>query len=238
MYIMDVNAGLLDKGANMTTGDEMNMIELLIGLIFLSTLIYLVVAVHYKHRLTKYFLKPGTMVLIITLAIYGSQFETTFSKWLIIGLIFSVIGDIFLMLADKWFVHGLISFFIAHVFYIVGLYGLVTFEWSNSLLPGIVLLIVAILFFAYLYTAVKKEGGIGLNIAVALYIAIISVMVWLAILTGDKVLIVAALLFYISDAVLAIDKFRRRFGVAEHIIMSTYFLAQLLFSLSITPIFI
>ena len=212
------------------------MILVLSGMIILSALFYLIFAVHFQHQLTKYIFKPGTMCLIILLAIYGSSLDTIFSKWVVIGLLFSVVGDVFLMLRDKWFVHGLISFFIAHIFYIVGLYGLFEFSWSNALVSGIILLVMAISFFAYLAPAVLEEGGINLSIAVASYIIMISVMVWFAILTGSILLIIAALLFYISDAVLAIDKFRQSFKIAEYMIMTTYFSAQLLFSLSIVPI--
>lgn len=213
------------------------MLGILTGLIIFFALIYLVFAVHYQHRLTKYILKPGTMLLIIILALYGSGFSTSLSKWVIIGLIFSVMGDIFLMLEEKWFVHGLFSFFIAHVFYIIGLYGLFVIKWSNAFPIGIILLIIAGLFFTYLYRSVKQEGGMSLSIAVASYIIVISVMVWFAFLSGVKLLMVAALLFYLSDAVLAIDKFRHRFNLAEQIVMTTYFLAQLLFAISISPIF-
>lgn len=212
------------------------VIGLLICVIIIAALFYLVFAVHHQHRLTKYILKPGTMSLIIILAIYGSGLNTTFSKWIVIGLLFSVGGDIFLMLTDKWFVHGLISFFMAHIFYIIGLYGALEFSWSHALVSGIILLVIAVIFFSYLVPAVNEEGGMGLTVAVALYIIMISIMVWFAIITGNKLLILAALLFYISDAVLAIDKFRCRFKIAEYTIMTTYFSAQLLFALSMMPI--
>lgn len=214
------------------------MIGLFVSLIIILALIYLIFAVHYQHHLTKFILKPATMTLIIVLAIFGSNLDSTFSKLVVVGLLFSVVGDIFLMLEEKWFVNGLISFFIAHVFYIVGLYKLVIFNVSNLLLSGIILLIVAAVFFTFLYASVKKEGGVNLSVAVALYITVISVMVWLAILTGSSVLIFAALLFYVSDAVLAVDKFKYPFRAAEYTIMFTYFLAQLLFALSINTNFI
>ena len=66
---------------------------------------------------------------------------------------------------------------------ILWIYGLLEFNWSHSFVSGIILLLIAALFFAYLCNAVKKEG--------------------------DKLLIGAALLFYVSDAVLAIDKFKQ-----------------------------
>lgn len=48
-------------------------------------------------------------------------------------------------------------------------------------------------------------------------------MVWLAVLTNITILILAALLFFISDAILALDRFKQPFKWAEHLVMSTYF---------------
>lgn len=197
--------------------------------------LYHLIALHLGSRLTKYILKPGTMVLIIALAIYGSGFETTFAKWVVIALFFSVIGDVFLMLDDRWFVHGLISFFIAHIFYIVAFWNSFVLDMTSqtSILVAALLFIFALWFFLFLLRFITREGGVKLAIAVASYILVIAVMMWSASLVGSGILIVASLLFVISDAVLAYDKFRNPFNVAEHIVMVTYFTAQLLFAMSV-----
>src|SRR5699024_12862198 len=80
---------------------------------------------------------------------------------------------------------------------------------------------------------VKEAGGVQLAIAVASYILVISIMMWSASLAGSSILIVASLLFVISDAILAYDKFRNPFSAAEHMVMITYFTAQLLFAISV-----
>lgn len=207
----------------------------LIILIIVFMFLYHLIALHFGSKLIKYLLKPGTMVLIILLAIYGSGLETTFAKWVVVALFFSVIGDVFLMLEDRWFIHGVISFFIAHVFYIIGFWNSFTLNVTSpsSITVAVSLLIFSLWFFQFLLRFVIDEGGVKLSVAVAAYIIVISFMMWSASLVGSAILVVASLLFVISDAVLAYDKFRHPFKVAEHIVMVTYFTAQLLFAISI-----
>jgi uncharacterized membrane protein YhhN len=138
------------------------------------------------------------------------------------------------MLSAKWFLHGLVSFLLAHIVYIIAFTISYSFSISGETLVimlGIIL--IAVTFFRLLSQDVKRGGGGLLLIAVAVYIAVIATMLCLAILSGRGILIIAAVLFFISDAVLAINKFRGSFKIAEYIVMSTYFTAQLLFAISI-----
>lgn len=198
-------------------------------------LLYHLIALHFASKATKFILKPGTMVFIIALAIYGSGLETTFAKWIVVALCFSVLGDVFLMLDDHWFVHGLISFLMAHVFYLVAFWSSFALDITSqtSIIVAVLLAIFALWFFFFLLRFVKEEDGIKLAVSVAFYILVISLMMWSASLTGSGILVVASLLFVISDAVLAYDKFRHPFKIAEHIVMVTYFSAQLLFAISV-----
>jgi len=173
------------------------------------------------------------MVLIIALAGYGSQLDSTFSKWVVIALLFSVVGDIFLMLEDKWFVHGLASFLVAHLFYIGGFMTYFALDLTAGLFSAIILSIISIVFYFIILSNVKEQGGIPMCIAVAVYILVIAGMVWISILSGVKILIIAAILFLISDAVLAYDKFKQAFLLSEHMVMFTYFFAQFLFAISL-----
>lgn len=211
------------------------MYTFLILSIILSMFFYHLIALHFASKRAKYTLKPGTMVLIIALAIYGSGLETTFAKWVVVALFFSVLGDVFLMLDDRWFIHGLSSFFLAHIFYIVAFWNSFALNiWSKtSLIVALSLLIFSLWFFLFLLDFIKKEGGLKLTLAVAAYILVISLMMWSASLTSSGILVVASLLFVFSDAVLAYDKFRQAFQSAEHIVMVTYFTAQLLFAISV-----
>src|SRR5699024_11601655 len=91
------------------------------------------------------------------------------------------------------------------------------------ILTALILLLVSIGFFLVLYPSVQQEGGAKLSFAVALYITIISVMVCSAVLVGIGIIIVASILFLVSDAVLAFDKFKQRFTSAKCMVMAYYF---------------
>lgn len=208
------------------------MNTILITLIAISAILYLIFAIYYENKIYKFIWKPGTMILIIILAITESGLSTTFSYWVLLALVFSLMGDIFLMLREKWFIYGLVSFLIAHILYIVGFIVSFSFTFSlNIFLLIIALIIMAVILYFYLYENVRKEGGKKLLFAVALYIIIITTMVSLAIMTSTKILIAAAFLFFISDAILAVNKFKVKFRLADYFVMSTT--AQLLFAISI-----
>lgn len=205
----------------------------LLTIIIISVIGYLIFAIHFNYKVYKYIWKPGTMVLIILLAMTESGLSSAFSYLVLFALLFSLFGDVFL-LREEWFVHGLASFLIAHILYSIGF--VVAFDLrftftTSSLL--IILMMIAILFFLILQPNVRKNGGRVLLLAVAGYITVITTMVGLSIMTGVSILITASILFFISDAVLAFNKFVKRFQLADYMVMSTYFTAQLLFAISL-----
>lgn len=205
----------------------------LLTIIIISVIGYLIFAIHFNYKVYKYIWKPGTMVLIILLAITESGLSSAFSYLVLFALLFSLFGDVFL-LREEWFVHGLASFLIAHILYSIGF--VVAFDLTITFTTGsllIILMMIAILFFLILQPNVRKNGGRVLLLAVAGYITVITTMVGLSIMTGVSILITASILFFISDAVLAFNKFVKRFQLADYMVMSTYFTAQLLFAISL-----
>ena len=207
---------------------------MLIALIILSAILYLIFALYFDNKLYKFIWKPGTMILIILLAIIESGLSTVFSYWVLVALLFSVMGDILLMLHKKWFIYGLGSFLIAHILYITGFLVAFSFTFSASgLFLIIVLTIIAGVFYCFLFQNVRKEGGRRLLFAVACYMVVITTMLSLAIMTGITIFIVAALVFFISDSILAVNRFKVKFQLADYLVMSTYFTAQLLFAISL-----
>src|SRR5699024_200460 len=91
-------------------------------------------------------------------------------------------------------------------------------------------------FFMVLVLFVHKQGGTRLTVAVFSYILVITWMVLTSVITEDRLLMIAALLFYVSDAVLSYDRFKKTFSSAEYIVMATYFPAQLLFTIRVITI--
>lgn len=179
-------------------------------------------------------MKPMTMVLVITVAlIAATPVPAAYKTFVLAGLLFSLAGDIALMFPEKWFTAGLVSFLAAHVFYIL------------AFKPGPGRPIPAGLFFPFIIFGLlmfrilaPKLGPMKLPVLV--YIAAITVMATFAAgrfvdRGGIRPLLAfaGAVLFLISDSVLAYDRFAKKLGPAQAIILGTYFPAQLLIALSI-----
>jgi len=178
-----------------------------------------------------YVLKPLTLLLIIALPLLEFREEySTYAYLIIIGLVFSLLGDLFLLFPEKYFTNGLYSFLAAHILYILAFnQGINTYCYA-LLLPIIVYIFIVA-------KCLKPKLG-GMKYPVFGYILVISIMLFSA-LNMDyqfgqiSFVGIGAILFAISDATLAFNKFYKKFSFAEPIILSTYFLAQLLLSISI-----
>jgi uncharacterized membrane protein YhhN len=205
-------------------------INLLSSIILISSLTYLF-ATKYNNQTLIYILKPGTMLLIILMALTSTP--SSYTWWIIIGLLLSLIGDIFLMLPNDRFIHGLVSFLAAHICYIIACFQMQPQQVEVNVFLTVCLLTVALLFFIQLVKGKLFKGGYPLKVAVLTYIVFITSMVWVSILTENPFIIMAASLFYFSDATLAWDRFIKPLKYRHYLVMSTYFLAQYLFSLSV-----
>ncbi|STO55776.1 lysoplasmalogenase [Grimontia hollisae] len=179
-----------------------------------------------------YLFKPLTIALMITIAVMGGE-SNIYTHLILAGLVFSLLGDVFLMLPKDRFVPGLISFLVAHILYSIAFWQ--QFEgamvwWLPSLI-GAASVIIFLLLLPNLGT---------LLIPVGLYIAVIAQMAWGA---GEfwmnahsqaaAYAFGGALLFMVSDTVLAFDRFKGPFKTSVLLIMSTYFFAQGLITLSV-----
>jgi uncharacterized membrane protein YhhN len=172
------------------------------------------------------------MVLIIAMATVRLE-QAGWSGWLIVcGLFFSLIGDICLMLPRERFVGGLSAFLLAHLCYIAAFAMVGKLSWI-SLATAVLLLGVALFAFRFLRPGAKREGGNRLVMAVGFYIGVIILMVVMAVRHGSLLLVVGAVAFAASDAILAWDRFVRKFRMAEMALMALYFLAQTLFALEV-----
>jgi uncharacterized membrane protein YhhN len=181
-----------------------------------------------------YAFKPlATFVLLLAAAApaaHGSRYQLA----VVAGLACSLVGDVLLMLPSDRFVAGLASFLLAHLAYVAAFTsGVALGAHSAILLP--LLLAVAILL------RVLWNGLTGLRAPVLLYAAAIVVMAWSAwarvrTAPGPGALTAAAgaTLFMLSDALLALNRFRRPFRSAQAWIMATYVAAQTLISLSVS----
>ncbi len=152
----------------------------------------------------------------------------------LIALLFSWIGDILLLGDDpSFFLSGMIAFVMTHVCYsftFLKIKQVTPKDRSYFIFPLLGLLLFSLLVFFYL----KDDLGSYL-LPILLYMVFISLMASLAIHTRANVkiqtlslytFIPGALLFVLSDALLAINMFKMQHIVIEVLVMLTYGLAQ------------
>ena len=176
---------------------------------------------------------PGSIVLkglsVSTLALV--VFRLLHSRdglILAISLLFSSIGDVLLDIpGEKMFLFGLVSFLIAHLLYIV----LFARNFPRPLKSNLTqkLIIVAVPIYSIIMTAWLWPGLGELAGPVIFYICAITAMVISAALAGfsSRLILVGALLFFLSDSLIAINKFKLPIKYNDYLVWSTYYAAQL-----------
>jgi uncharacterized membrane protein YhhN len=195
------------------------------------------VAVARGRRRVEYVFKPATLVAIIVAALLmmSGPHDARLGRFFLLGLAFSLAGDVFLMLpGERFFLPGLVAFLVAHVFYVVGL----TPTWPPvaSLPVVVVVAALGVTLYRRVAAALRRQDHRSMLVPTAVYAVVLSLMLFSAWATlvrpawswpGRAVVIVGATLFFASDAMLAWNKFvapSHRLHVA---VIVTYHLAQI-----------
>jgi len=171
-------------------------------------------------------------LLMITLALYFVSATKGYPSWrvyVIAALVFSWAGDVFLI-SDNWFIAGLVSFLIAHVFYIVAYQktGAANGELRTLDIVKFVVYGVVLIWFVY--------PGLGDLLAPVLVYALVllGMGVWAHKRRGAtssesfRLVAFGAILFAISDGLIAVNKFAYPIPAERILIMSIYMTAQYL----------
>ena len=142
------------------------------------------------------------------------------------ALSFSCLGDIFLDLPGNFFVQGLVSFLVAHFIYIL----LFVRHWLRPVRPGggqLVLMATVLISSLLLSNWLSPNLG-AMAKPVMVYICAITVMVVSSILAGfsKPYVWIGAVLFMISDSMIAAGRFKTPVPLAEYLIWATYYLGQ------------
>ncbi len=181
-----------------------------------------------------YICRPLAMIAIVLLAAGAEPPAVPFYKYgIMAGLACSLVGDIFMMLRPKRFTEGLASFLVAQLFYIAAF--LAGLRLQFSLWPLLPLILYAFIMLRILYPRLGK-----MKIPVIIYVVMIMTMARLALERYLQVrdvktllILIGALLFVISDSLLAYNRFARPIRHAQFFILSSYFAAQWLIAMSI-----
>ena len=203
-------------------------------LIFLLLLIADLTVVSLDLEAGEVFCKP--LLCIWLLACFALQTRTLHSdlkKWFILALVFSWLGDVLLLFArdhSMFFLLGLSAFLVAHIFYILFFHFVRVRESVKS--RWWLVLPVAI-YYGILISLLNPYLG-DMLLPVRIYGIVISFMLMLALhmvyiknRQAGMLMLFGAVLFVLSDSILAINKFYQSFETAGVFIMLTYGQAQL-----------
>lgn len=180
------------------------------------------------------------MALIIALAVSSPSADRlkTYKVLVVIGLVFSIAGDALLLNnGNEWFMFGLLSFLVGHLFYVAAMIR----RWEFSLLTLVYVVPIGLyswLIGWQLHDGIMANGGKSdLWLPVVVYVSVISLMCWTAIMSRSWHAAVGAILFAASDSILAWNKFVSAVPASGIWIMLTYFAAQLFIAGSIANVF-
>ncbi|CAL8078382.1 unnamed protein product [Orchesella dallaii] len=177
-----------------------------------------------------------SLALFIVLHGIGLSDEHKFSRRILIGLVFSCLGDAFLIW-PSYFLHGMAAFAVAQSFYIRA-FGFQPMKWKLGLA---------------VYAITSSNLGLilptllgdatSMVIGVLIYSFLLTTMLWRAIarvefswteFSWSKLSsCIGAIFFAISDTILALNQFYTRIPYHQTLVMATYYIAQLGIALSV-----
>ncbi|WP_314589805.1 lysoplasmalogenase [Paenibacillus terrigena] len=191
-------------------------------LILMMSLLYIFV-IPSELVIVKLLFKVIPMLLIITYAYMQAPDRKQYYDWMLLtGLFFCMLGDAFIIYE---FIFGLAAFLIGHLFYMTGFFR----KWRFSKLHFAAIIPIGL--YAYfmggeIIQALIRDNNKALIVPVLLYITVISLMMWSAIMTGHKWAIIGSITFGISDSILSWNMFVTPFASAGTLVMITYYAAQ------------
>ena len=175
------------------------------------------------HSSVRYVTKPLLMILLAAY-VYADHLNLKSQSILLFTLLFAWLGDVFLLVPGNnplFFQLGLASFLMMQIAYIRQFIGLGALTWSWFLVP---VLLYVIGFLTYLYP-VLPPALVG---PVVVYALALGSMLYFAFQLRVSALTLGAVLFVLSDSLLAFAKFKFEYPWNSFAVMSTYILAQLL----------
>lgn len=150
-----------------------------------------------------------------------------YRRWISLGLIFSLAGDVLLAWPGDLFVFGLGAFLLAHLAYLKA-------YLSDCRRPALLPLALALGIGAVLLAILVSSGLGPLLVPVVIYGLVISAMLWRALARlGANVpkrsaglAAAGALAFVFSDSLIGINRFVHPFHAAPYLIIISYWLGQ------------
>jgi len=181
-----------------------------------------------------YIFKPIATVLLILIALLLWIYDrSTYAQWIVVGLIFALLGDVLLMWPNQHFLAGLAAFLVTHAAYLVAFTR--DCKFPARLAVWFAYVVAAIACYVLLLPTLPR----GLRIPVAAYAILLSTMAgqamgrFLVLKTGYAWrAALGALFFLLSDLLLAFDRFRGPLVWSTVLILVPYYVGQWLIASS------
>lgn len=181
-----------------------------------------------KFQMGIFLTKPLIMISVMAFYFLQTQNQRTVQdKLMLFAFFFSLLGDTFLMFqGEKYFMFGLGSFLITHLLYI--------FTFNRNWLKTNILARISFASFSIIMLFLLQHNiGNSLIIPIVIYMITITIM---AISASERnansesyrLVLLGAILFLLSDSLIALDKFVVPIPFETFLIMGTYVLAQYL----------
>jgi len=174
--------------------------------------------------------KPLTTVLVVAHAWPRGRRQPVVRRWILGGLVLSLLGDVALLWPQRGFLPGLVAFLLAHLAYLVAF----TREHRLLALPAAVAIYVLVA--GTVLTLLWPSVPAPLRVPVACYVLALTAMsaqtavVGLAAQGHDRrrgrLLMLGGALFMTSDALLATNRFALPLPASNLWILATYWAAQ------------
>lgn len=182
------------------------------------------VAVAFRLRPMEYICKPAAAVIFLMTALALDPADDAARAVLVVALVFCVVGDVFLMLPKDAFLPGLGSFAAAQILFTVSF--ALREPTAIGAIVGVAAVGVATTVLARRFIGALRRSGSGSMVpAILVYVTVISAMVVSAVAGGSPVAIVGAVLFMISDSLIAEERFVTPRRWQKLAIIVTYHLA-------------
>jgi uncharacterized membrane protein YhhN len=195
------------------------------------------VTVARRQKRLEYVFKPATLVVVLIGAwlLTREPHDAWQARFFLLGLAFSLAGDVFLMLpGERFFLPGLAVFLLAHLCYIVGLNP--TLPPCPALVFLVVVAVVGVTLDRSIVAGLRRQGQTSLLVPVAIYSLVLGLMLFSAWATlfrpewtppRQALVITGASLFFASDAMLAWNRFVAPSFWLRMLVIVTYHLGQM-----------
>ena len=169
----------------------------------------------YWHRL-EYIVKPAVMVVLFIWLLTSVGMNGALI-WFGLGILFSLLGDVLLMISlDRMFLPGLVAFLLAHIAYVIGFNIPLPLFSAWSLIFAFMVGLGGTRIIRRIVDSLASSGNARMRTPILIYSLVISLMLLSAMMkltditwgaSASALVSLGALLFYLSDIILAWNKF-------------------------------